>query len=185
MKKPPPPCPADCTVAYIRNPRFDNTPPVRLVILSEAAGLRDGEERYWVPVKRKPPVFHAVKGKNLNWTIAEGFKIARVQAVSLCGVQPDPGDPVFAHNGWEPKHWRHAEKGTVVSCDKCLARMRAALRPKFKYRPHGKHERRTRPFREHVFAGQSFKDGVVTEKKNSRHARDGWYEAIDCNDCEP
>jgi hypothetical protein len=30
----------------------------------------------------KPPRFHCVKGKNLNWSV-DGFSIDRVQAVSV------------------------------------------------------------------------------------------------------
>jgi hypothetical protein len=86
----------------------------------------------------------------------EGFELDAVQARSLCGIKPDPFDPTILNRiarrqakwraeggihgidrypgGMAPKFWVQ-ESRSAVSCPRCLAKMRAAMRPKLRYRP--------------------------------------------------
>jgi hypothetical protein len=126
MKKPKPATPPDHVVADIRNNAYDSVgsriKPVK---------IENDDRKYFVEVKVKPPVFHCVPGRRLNWSTAHGFAIDPVQAIAICGVQPNPHDPIYVNNGWDPKFWvQELDPKVEVSCNKCLALMRARLRVK-------------------------------------------------------
>jgi hypothetical protein len=147
MKKPKPAVPPDHVVAHIYKPKYDNR---RTKIVKFDSDSAHGAATFHVPSDMKPPPFHCVPGKNLNWSPTTGFAITPVQAKAICGAQPDPEDPVYLNNrarvlrdsfglnnsSWEPKYWvQELDPAVEVSCNKCLALMRARLRVKLQYKP--------------------------------------------------
>ncbi len=177
--KPKPPLPDGHRVLYIKQRSY--------ALRTYKKGYQSSSAD-WAHIKHNlpPPRFHAVKCRphELYTITPTGFKTADVQPASICGVQPDPLDPVrlwkaaraaeanfmllpgeMRTNGAGPKYWLQAPAGTEVSCPRCLAAMRAAeevaKRPAFRYRPHGIKERPTKPPREHVYvAKDAFGFGV-------------------------
>jgi hypothetical protein len=133
MKKPKPPVPNGHVVAHIYKPSYDNR---RAKVVKFDSDSEHGAATFVIPSKVKPPPFHCVPGRNLNWSTAHGFAITPVQAIAICGVQPNPQDPIYVNNGWDPKHWvQSLDPAAEVSCNKCLALMRARLRVKIQYKP--------------------------------------------------
>jgi hypothetical protein len=144
MKKPKPPVPPGHVVAHIYKPTYDN-----VGSRIKPAKIEGDDRKYFVEVKEPPP-FHCVPGRNLNWSPTTGFAITDVQAIAICNAQPNPLDPVYLNNrdrclrasfglntaSWEPKYWvQELDPKVEVSCNKCLALMRARLRVKIQYTP--------------------------------------------------
>jgi hypothetical protein len=190
MKKPKPPIPPGHVAAHIYKPAYDNR---RDQVIKYDIDAAYGRAIQSIPSKMKPPPFHCVPGRNLNWSPARGFVIDPVQAIAICGAQPNPLDPVYLNNRerclrnglglgpprWEPKYWvQELDPATQVSCNKCLALMRAALRVKLRYRPHGKAHRDTKPEREAAYARCIHVGPGVWREVTTIHQRDESFEVI-------
>jgi hypothetical protein len=147
MKKPKPAVPTGHVVAHIYKPSYDNR---RAKVIKYDIDAPYGHAIQFIPSDVKPPPFHCVPGKNLNWSPTTGFAITDVQAIAICGAQPNPLNPVYINNrarclrgslgldvtAWEPKYWvQDLDPKVEVTCNKCLALMRARLRVKIQYTP--------------------------------------------------